>query len=74
VATGLDRSQTQAAAARRRLDALGGALRCHAVLGQSEQVRLRDAEIRVLLAVMDDGVRRQWEEWLNLAAKPMIGP
>ncbi len=54
------------------LNALGGAFRCHAALGQRDKLRMRLDEIRKELAGMDESVRRQWEEWLSLATKPGI--
>ncbi len=52
------------------LNALGGAVRCHAALGQNDLVRQRLTEIRSQLAQLDESVRRPWEAWLTIASKP----
>jgi tetratricopeptide (TPR) repeat protein len=63
----MDRGMARWAAARRRLDAMGGVLRCAAVQGRSERVQQLDGEIRILLKDMDEKVRAEWEAWLKLA-------
>jgi hypothetical protein len=53
------------------LEAMGGAVRCHAALAQYEQVEQRVADIRSQLPLLpDQNMRAQWEQWLTLAAKP----
>jgi tetratricopeptide (TPR) repeat protein len=74
VATGIDRGLARWAAARRRLDAKGGVLRCLAVQGRREQVQQLDAEIRRLLVDMDEKVRGEWEAWLKLATDARAVP
>jgi hypothetical protein len=56
-----------------KLDALGGLLRCSAVLGNKEEVQETVQKIRKELGKLEEPKRRQWEEWLNLATKP-VGP
>lgn len=53
------------------LNALGGAVRCHAAMGQAGPLRQRLAEIRGQLTLLNDNVRTQWEEWLTVASKPI---
>jgi tetratricopeptide (TPR) repeat protein len=45
------------------LDALGGAVSCHAALGQLEKVRWRLLQIKRLLPKMPDDIRPAWEKW-----------
>jgi tetratricopeptide (TPR) repeat protein len=49
------------------LDALGGAVSCHAALGQVDKVRQRLLEIRTALPAMEEMVRKPWEEWVSAA-------
>jgi tetratricopeptide (TPR) repeat protein len=58
------------------LEALGGAVRCHAALGQNDLLQRRLGEIRSQLPLLsDEAVRGQWEQWLTLAAaKPAATP
>ncbi len=74
VATGMDRGLARWAAARRRLDAKGGVLRCAVMQGQKEKVAQLDKEIRKLLVDMDEKVRAEWELWLKLATDPRAVP
>lgn len=53
------------------LNALGGAVRCHAALGDKDALRQRLDEIRRVLSGMDESVRQQWDDWLIVAAKPV---
>jgi tetratricopeptide (TPR) repeat protein len=56
-----------------KLKALGGMLRCQAVLGRPDDIRLTVAKIRPVLKELDDEKRQQWEEWLLFATRP-VGP
>jgi hypothetical protein len=56
------------------LNALGGAVRCHAALGEREKVGQRLADIRAALAHQGAAVRRQWEEWVTLVSQPLTAP
>jgi tetratricopeptide (TPR) repeat protein len=58
------------------LEALGGAVRCHAALGQNDLLQRRLGEIRSQLPLLpDEAMRGQWEQWLTLAAtKPAPAP
>jgi tetratricopeptide (TPR) repeat protein len=56
------------------LQALGGAVSCHAALGQYDKVRQRLAEMRAALAQVDEAVRRDWEVWVTEAGKPLSRP
>jgi Tfp pilus assembly protein PilF len=51
------------------LDALGGAVSCHAALGHIDQVRGRLLQIKTLLEQMPPEVRTPWEAWLQQAVK-----
>jgi tetratricopeptide (TPR) repeat protein len=73
-ADGGDRALAQNLAARRRLDALGGALRCHAFLDQPKEAQKRLEEIRQGLVAVDDAVRSEWETWLQGVATWLAKP
>jgi hypothetical protein len=52
------------------LEAMGGAVRCHAALGQREAVASQLKELRGLLpGLPDEVVRKQWEAWIAIAEK-----
>ncbi|MFO0875913.1 MAG: tetratricopeptide repeat protein [Gemmataceae bacterium] len=53
------------------LDALGGAVSCHAGLGQVDKVKQRLLQIKTALPQMPDEVRKPWEDWLVEAIKPL---
>lgn len=53
------------------LDALGGAVACHAALGQIEKLQQRLLQIKHLLPQMPEKVRRPWEDWHNKAMKTL---
>jgi tetratricopeptide (TPR) repeat protein len=46
------------------LEALGGAVQCHAAKGQLDKVRWRLIQIETLLPKMPEEVRKSWEPWL----------
>jgi hypothetical protein len=53
------------------LDAMAGAVRCHAALEQNEPLQRRLTDIRAQLSLLNDEAQRgQWEEWLSLAGRP----
>ncbi|MSR31441.1 MAG: tetratricopeptide repeat protein [Gemmataceae bacterium] len=56
------------------LHALGGLIRCHSALGQADLVQQRLADLKELLASMDDSVRKDWEPWIAIAGKPLAKP
>lgn len=49
------------------LEALGGAVTCHAVMGKIEHVRQRLWQIQQLVPKMRPEVRGPWTEWLRIA-------
>jgi tetratricopeptide (TPR) repeat protein len=51
------------------LDALGGAVSCHAALGQIDKIRQRLLQMRMLLPRVAADVRKVWEDWVNEASK-----
>jgi tetratricopeptide (TPR) repeat protein len=51
------------------LDALGGAISCHAALGQIDRIRQRLLQMRMMLPRVPAEVRKVWEDWLNEASK-----
>lgn len=53
------------------LDALGGAVSCHAALGQIDKVKQRLLQIKNQLPQMPEDVRGPWEEWVKEAIKPL---
>ena len=53
------------------MTALGYAARCHAAMGQQEKFRQRLDDIHKALAKMDESVRQQWDEWLNVVSRPV---
>lgn len=53
------------------LDALGGAVSCHAALGQIDRVKQRLLQIKTTLPGMPEDVRRPWEDWVKEAIKPL---
>jgi tetratricopeptide (TPR) repeat protein len=53
------------------LDALGGAVTCHAAMGQIDQVKSCLLQIEKLLPKMPEDIRRAWEEWLEKALQPL---
>ncbi|MFO0926060.1 MAG: tetratricopeptide repeat protein [Gemmataceae bacterium] len=53
------------------LDALGGAVSCHAALGQVDKVKQRLLQIKNALPGMPEDVRGPWEEWVKEAIKPL---
>jgi tetratricopeptide (TPR) repeat protein len=55
------------------LDALGLAVLCHAAQKNVDKVKQRLLQIQQLLPKMPDDVRKQWEEWLAEATKPLKG-
>jgi tetratricopeptide (TPR) repeat protein len=62
---------TRHAAKAEGLDALGGAISCHAALGQVDKVRQRLLEIRTALPAMEEAVRKPWEEWVSAAIREL---
>jgi hypothetical protein len=55
------------------LDALGGAVRCYAALGQQELLTRRLKEVRARLGILDEPARKQWEDWIAVAETPPPG-
>ncbi|MFM7151145.1 MAG: tetratricopeptide repeat protein, partial [Gemmataceae bacterium] len=53
------------------LDALGGAVSCHAALGQVDKVKQRLLQIKTTLPKIEEPVRGPWERWLVEALKPL---
>jgi tetratricopeptide (TPR) repeat protein len=51
--------------------ALGGAVKCHAALGQVNQVRQRLLQVRQGLGVLDEADRKLWDEWVTEASRPL---
>jgi tetratricopeptide (TPR) repeat protein len=49
------------------LDALGGAVRCHAALEQLDAVRQRLLQVQMALRDFEEPVRSPWEDWLRKA-------
>jgi tetratricopeptide (TPR) repeat protein len=56
------------------LDALGGAVSCHAALGQLDLVRQRLLQIEKMVPKMDEAVRKPWEAWLEEARAGLPAP
>jgi tetratricopeptide (TPR) repeat protein len=53
------------------LDALGGAVTCHAALGQINRVRQRLVQISTVIAEMPEKVRAPWEAWVKAATSQL---
>jgi tetratricopeptide (TPR) repeat protein len=51
------------------LDALGGAVSCHAALGQIDKIRQRLLQMRMMLPRVSKEVQKVWEDWINEASK-----
>jgi tetratricopeptide (TPR) repeat protein len=49
------------------LDALGGAVACHAALGQEDKVKQRLLQMKKLLPSMPPELQKPWEQWLAAA-------
>jgi RNA polymerase sigma factor (sigma-70 family) len=56
---------------REGLDALGGAVQCHAALGQLDDVKHRLDQIRNLLTKLPEEVRKAWQPWLTECFKQL---
>jgi tetratricopeptide (TPR) repeat protein len=55
------------------IDALGGAVTCHAALGQVDKVRWRLLQIKKALPDLPASDRGAWEQWLEEALKGLQG-
>lgn len=53
------------------LDALGGAVQCHAAMGKEDLVRQRLLQIEQALPQVPEEVRKPWAAWLKEARKPL---
>ncbi|MFO0844825.1 MAG: tetratricopeptide repeat protein [Gemmataceae bacterium] len=51
------------------LEAAGGAVSCYAAKGQTDKLKQRLLQIKLMLPKMPEDVRKPWEEWLDSANK-----
>jgi tetratricopeptide (TPR) repeat protein len=54
------------------LEALGGEVKCHAALGQEDQVMQRLLEINLALPKMDESVREPWTAWIKACQANLV--
>lgn len=54
-----------------RLNALGGAVSCHALKGEVDKVKQRLLQIQSMLRDMPEEIRTAWDNWVKLAVKQL---